>query len=165
MNHRAFTLIELLVVVAIIGILAAVGVVAYNGYTGAAKVNAVETNIKSIEKYIVQEVTKCELGETNTMNGNFSCGGSRKAQNIASATVKAFCGSQSSYSCTEFKNPYNSKTQVTSGNYISGDDDVGYIRISTGNKGGNDLVRIMACVKTPCSNYLNQKEIFLDLED
>ncbi len=37
MNRRGFTLIELLVVVAIIGILAAAGLVSYSGYVKSAK--------------------------------------------------------------------------------------------------------------------------------
>ena len=52
MKQKAFTLIELLVVVAIIGILAAVGVVAYNGYTKSAKINATKANHKTISKFI-----------------------------------------------------------------------------------------------------------------
>ena len=48
-NKKGFTLIELLVVVAIIGALAAVGVVAYNGYIGAAR----ENSTKSIHNSVV----------------------------------------------------------------------------------------------------------------
>ena len=58
-NNNAFTLIELLVVVAIIGALAAVGVVAYNGYTKAAKINVVKTNHKLVKDYILREIYKC----------------------------------------------------------------------------------------------------------
>ena len=62
MKHKAFTLIELLVVVAIIGILAAVGVVAYNGYTGAAKKAVVKSNLNTIVRYIKAEMSKCSVG-------------------------------------------------------------------------------------------------------
>ena len=56
MKQKAFTLIELLVVVAIIGILAAVGVVAYNGYTSSAKENAVKAQHKMLIKSIMAVV-------------------------------------------------------------------------------------------------------------
>ena len=59
---KGFTLIELLVVVAIIGILAAVGVVAYNGYTNAAKKAATEANFKLVVNGMRNEIMKCELG-------------------------------------------------------------------------------------------------------
>ena len=53
MHNKGFTLIELLVVVAIIGILAAVGVVAYNGYTSAAKEKSLRTIHKNLTNLII----------------------------------------------------------------------------------------------------------------
>ena len=87
MKQKAFTLIELLVVVAIIGILAAVGVVAYNGYTGAAKASATQTNHKLVSNYIQNELKKCDLGESNIMA---SKGASLRCNGLNSASVISY---------------------------------------------------------------------------
>ena len=64
MKQKGFTLIELLVVVAIIGILAAVGVVAYSGYTSGAKKAATKSQHRTICKLIQTESMKCNLSSS-----------------------------------------------------------------------------------------------------
>jgi len=100
-NNKGFTLIELLVVVAIIGILAAVGVVAYSGYTKGAKKSAVKSNQAAIIKYVAAELKKCEIGETDVMvkgSSKLVCSNRKSGTNVSTAVKGALE--------SEFKNPY-----------------------------------------------------------
>ena len=61
MNKKGFTLVELLVVVAILGVLAAVGIVTFGGFLGNAKENAVKTNHSNMLKFVQVQITKCNI--------------------------------------------------------------------------------------------------------
>ena len=153
MKQRGFTLIELLVVVAIIGILAAVGVTAYQGYTSGAKTSTAKANHKLVIKYIMNEITRCLIEDT-VMNGNLTCSG-RSHQKVIDAIVKSFgTGSQS-----HLKNPYGTGSQasndtaVTDGGGWSNDYDIGYIRLQ---QWADYVIGVGICFATPCSDSKNQ---------
>ena len=109
-NNKGFTLIELLVVVAIIGILAAVGVVAYNGYTNSAKINASKSNHNAAVKYMAAEVQKCNVGEESAFGGAVTCetflalDAESKATAVADATIDELNKS--------FKNPHSTSKKA-----------------------------------------------------
>ena len=91
MKHNAFTLIELLVVVAIIGILAAVGVNTFTGFQEKAKIAAVKSNFKLVEKYVSAELMKCQIGHTdiflNPGKYKVSCSAVHDAHRTSAAMV------------------------------------------------------------------------------
>ena len=67
-QHNAFTLLELLVVVAIVGVLAAVGIPSYNNYTNTTKIKASEVNHRSIVELIQRQALVCSTGTSITLN-------------------------------------------------------------------------------------------------
>ena len=80
MHRKAFTLIELLVVVAIIGILAAVGVTTFSKHIVSTKIGAAKKQHATIKNFIESSYGQCALGGNSMLlntckENNWSCNG------------------------------------------------------------------------------------------
>ena len=170
MKRNGFTLIELLVVVAIIGILAAVGTVAYNGYTSAAKSSAAKANFRLVFNYMATETKKCSLGFDTAMDGALNCATYNSSHiyykhdllyNAIFYTMNALDPLSQAPLPNKSRlisNPFGTAGLVNTdygfwyGGIISSDEALGFVRYSFGTY--NAYLRI--CFKSPCSNPNNQ---------
>ena len=84
-DAKGFTLIELMIVVAIIGILAAIAIPAYNGYIAQAKMNAMKTNFDAAVRFIKNENAKQSAGggtATTTVVAVMNAGGKKSPTSV-----------------------------------------------------------------------------------
>ena len=151
MKQKAFTLIELLVVVAIIGILAAVGVVAYNGYTKSAKRSATLQNYKMATKFIANTFALCgaQGGKIIISNGNtIDCDAINNITNV----IKIADTFKDHFVEVGIKNPYDNNALAIVRTGSGGDKVDGRLRLdetdckSSGGKGG--YKKLVLWVKT-----------------
>ena len=145
-KKKAFTLIELLIVVAIIGILAGVGVPMYNGYMATAKVQSTATNHANVKSFVASTLTKCSAGSTTVTLGSTA----RYCNQSASAWASYF----RTYFDSINKNPYGGGAYVTttSSSPVKGATGIGYsgnriwLRTNIGTEAGGNAY-------SPASGY------------
>ena len=146
---KAFTLIELLIVVAIIGILAGVGVPMYNGYMAQAKYNSIQTNFVNVSKVVEIEVFNCELKGSVTLLVN---GGGTRKKNCKSENTNSFANLFiDHFHFSGFKNPISGDSATWCYGACKANKESGYIFFN-GNPTNKCLVNITSNAINPETN-------------
>ena len=140
-QHKGFTLVELLIVIVIIGILAAISLVTYNGITGKANDSAVQQDLTNIAKKL--EMYYAEQGEYPSTTAQLTT--------LALSASKSSYGSHYIYNNKEFNllycrpssgeiNMYALVASSESGNMFQYTASGGMKEYTAGWRGGSDTV-------------------------
>ncbi len=106
MAQKGFTLIELMIVVAIIGILAAVGIPAYSDYTAKAQASEAFTLLDGAKTDLVTE-----MGESNTCSAPTVASG-QYVSGITAAVAGDVCTVTATYASTGVNTSIKGKTVI-----------------------------------------------------
>ena len=167
MNRKSFTLIELLVVVAIIGILAAVGVNTFSGFQEKAKVSVAKQNYSIIKKKVTLVATLCGMQDSVELKKNWQDQTVFDVPCYDGGIMNFFqghVGKDLTNGPLAIKNPYgnggiwwrNGKTSSGYAPECKHDDKVS--RVYAVYPSGTNNIEFCTCFKTPCSDNSNRSE-------